>query len=410
MPMPQPLPGSHLLPRGNGRSYGDVCLDDGGTLLDARGLDRFIAFDPSTGILRCEAGVLLGDILDLTVRHGWFLPVVPGTRWVTVGGAIANDVHGKNHHMAGSFGCHIRAFELLRSDDSRRICAPDENGEWFAATIGGLGLTGLVTWAELQLIRLPGPWLDTQTTRFGRLADFFALSAQSEPDFQYTVAWVDCTARGRALGRGIFSRANFAHTVPHQHEPGNHSLRLPITPPLSLVNAASVKVFNNCHFHWAPKALQARTQHYRPWLFPLDSIREWNRMYGSHGFFQFQCVLPPAVAPDSTAELLQRIAASGTGSFLAVLKQFGPVPSPGLLSFPRPGTTLALDFANRGDPTLNLLDQLDDVVAAAGGAVYPAKDARMTGERFRQYFPAWRKFMGFIDPTISSSFWRRVMQ
>lgn len=407
-----PLPSfaEHALPRGNGRSYGDVCLDDGGTLLDARGLDRFIAFDPATGVLRCEAGVLLGTILDLFVPQGWFLPVVPGTRFITVGGAIANDVHGKNHHAVGSFDCHVRCFELLRSDGTRRICSSQENADWFAATVGGLGLTGLVTWAELQLRPVPGAWFDTETRRFDRLDDFFELSAQSEHDFEYTVAWVDCTTRGSALGRGIFSRGNHCAAPQAAKPPHEGSLRVPVTPPFSLVNGPTLRAFNWQHFHRAPKVMQRSLQHYRPWLFPLDGIRDWNRMYGPRGFLQYQCVLPPLAASDGVRELLDRIAGSGTGSFLAVLKQFGAIRSPGLLSFPRPGTTLALDFANQGPATFELLDRLDEVVAAAGGAVYPAKDARMSGERFRGYFPAWRQFSEFIDPAFSSGFWRRVMQ
>lgn len=407
-----PLPkfDGHALPRGNGRSYGDVCLDDGGTLLDARGLDRFIAFDRDTGVLRCESGVLLGTILESFVPRGWFLPVVPGTRFVTVGGAIGNDIHGKNHHAVGSFGCHLRALELLRSDGTRRICTLRDHADWYAATIGGLGLTGLITWAELQLRSVPGAWFTTETQRFGHLDDFFELSAQSEHEFEYTVAWVDCTARGSELGRGVFSRGNHAPAPPHAHPPRNGKLHMPITPPVSLVNKPSLRAFNALYFQRAPKTVQYAPRHYRPWLFPLDGIGEWNRMYGPRGFLQYQCELPPDAARDGVRELLDRIAASGTGSFLAVLKQFGTIASPGLLSFPRPGTTLALDFANRGPATFELLGKLDDTVAAAVGAVYPAKDARMSGERFRQYFPVWRQFKDFIDPAFSSGFWRRVMQ
>ncbi|HSX59193.1 MAG TPA: FAD-binding oxidoreductase, partial [Tahibacter sp.] len=207
-----PLPAfdGTALPRGNGRSYGDSCLNDGGTLLCARGLDRFIAFDAATGVLRCEAGTLLAEILDLVVAQGWFLPVTPGTKFVTVGGAIANDVHGKNHHVAGCFSEHVRGFELLRSDGSRRWCSPSENADWFAATVAGLGLTGLITQAELQLRRVRSPWLSAETHRFGSLSEFFALSAASERDYEYTVAWIDCAARERTLGRGHFIRANHA--------------------------------------------------------------------------------------------------------------------------------------------------------------------------------------------------------
>lgn len=405
-----PLPSfaGHGLPRGNGRSYGDVCLDDGGTLLDARGLDHFIAFDPVTGVLRCEAGVLFGTILELFVPRGWFLPVVPGTRFVTVGGAIANDVHGKNHHLVGSFGCHVRAFELLRSDSSRIACTPHDNPDWYAATIGGLGLTGLITWVELQLKPVPGAWFDTESIRFPGLDAFFELSAESERDYEYTVAWVDCTSGGTKLGRGIFSRGQHAAAPAGASAPRTGRLRVPVTPPFSLVNRPSLHAFNALYFHRAPETPHRVSRHYLPWLFPLDGIREWNRMYGPHGFLQYQCLLPPETARDGVRELLERIAASGTGSFLAVLKQFGSIRSPGLLSFSRAGTTLALDFANRGRNTFELLDRLDDSVAAAGGVVYPAKDARMSGERFRKYFPAWRDFSNFIDPAFSSGFWRRV--
>ncbi|WP_257388724.1 FAD-binding oxidoreductase, partial [Tahibacter caeni] len=207
-----PLPdfSGTALPHGNGRSYGDSCLNSGGNLLCTRGLDRFIAFDAERGVLRCEAGVLLGEILDLVVGQGWFLPVTPGTKYVTVGGAIANDVHGKNHHVNGCFSEHVNGFELLRSDGSRRWCSAQENADWFAATAGGLGLTGLITWAELRLQRVRGPWLNAETHRFGSLAEFFALSAAAERDYEYTVAWIDCAARGAAAGRGHFICANHA--------------------------------------------------------------------------------------------------------------------------------------------------------------------------------------------------------
>lgn len=399
-----------LLPRGNGRSYGDVCLSDGGTLLDARGLDRFISFDAGTGLLRCESGVLLGSILDLCVPRGWFLPVVPGTRFVTVGGAIANDVHGKNHHVAGSFGGHVRAFELLRSDGNRRVCTPTACADWFAATLGGLGLTGFITWVELQLRRVPGPWFDTEQVRFDRLEDFFTLSEESEPAFEYTVAWVDCTASGSHLGRGLFSRGNHVAAMPAAREPRPRRLRVPATPPFPLVNRLSLRAFNTLYFRHTPRRPSHRRRHYRPWLFPLDGIRDWNRMYGPRGFLQYQCVLPPAAARAGVSELLGCIARARTGSFLAVLKRFGNARSCGLLSFPRPGTTFALDFANEGTRTFQLLDRLDAIVAEAGGAVYPAKDARMSADHFRQYFPAWRTFSRFVDPAFSSGFWRRVTQ
>ena len=207
-----PLPRVHgtLLPFGQGRSYGDCCLNDGGTLLETSRLDRFIELDQGRGVLRCEAGVRIADILALTVPRGWFLPVVPGTQLVSVGGAIANDIHGKNHFRAGTFGRHVRALELLRSTGERAACSPRENPELFAATVAGLGLTGLVTWAELRLRRIPSPWVLQETIPFQNVDAFFELSARSDATHEYTVAWIDCLARGDSLGRGLFHRGNHA--------------------------------------------------------------------------------------------------------------------------------------------------------------------------------------------------------
>jgi len=399
------------LPYGNGRSYGDSCLNDGGVLLHTRGTDRLIAFDPRTGVLTCESGVLFAEILDLVVTQGWFLPVTPGTRYVTIGGAIANDVHGKNHHRAGSFGHHLLAFELLRSDGSRLRCSPTENAEWFAATLGGLGLTGLITWASVQLRRISSPAMVVESHKFGSLPEFFALSKVANQDDEYVVAWIDCVARGSSLGRGLLSSGNHAPASAETRIAGKKGrLRIPVTPPLSLINPLSLRAFNALYYHRQRQQVSRTIAHYEPYFYPLDSIGEWNRIYGPRGFLQYQCVIPPAVAETVTTALVKAISASGKGSFLAVLKQFGELPSLGMLSFPRPGTTLALDFPNEGERTHSLLDRLDDMVAEAGGAVYPAKDARMPGHRFRQYFPAWESFSRFIDPRFSSSFWRRVTE
>ncbi len=401
-----PAIAGEVLPRGNGRSYGDSCLADGGTLLDVRGLDRFIAFDPSTGRLACEAGVLLGDILELTVPKGWFLAVTPGTRLVTVGGAIANDVHGKNHHRRGSFGNHVLRFELLRSDGRRILCGPDLEPDWFCSTVGGLGLTGLVTWAELQLIRVEGPWLDVETLRFPDLDAFFALAAESDRSHDYTVAWIDCLARGQDLGRGLFMRANHAPTPSGKHEAPRGARRVPFTPPVSPVNRLTLRAFNELYYRF-PRSRHS-IQHYLTYFYPLDSILDWNRLYGQRGFVQYQCVVPPGSAPAALRRILDLIAADGQGSFLSVLKLFGTMPGCGLLSFPRPGATLALDFPFRGEPTLGLLDRLDRVVMDAGGGVYPAKDARMSGEVFGRTFPDWEKLESMRDPKVMSAFWRRV--
>jgi FAD/FMN-containing dehydrogenase len=403
----EPLPAAGpILAFGNGRSYGDVCLNAGGTLLATRGLDRFVSFDASTGILECEAGVLLSDVIALTLPQGWFPAVTPGTALVTVGGAIANDVHGKNHHRAGTFAHHVLEFQLHRSDGQLLRCAPDQNADWFGATVGGLGLTGLITTARLRLRRVPGPWILGDSQRFGNLQEFFELAAQSDAAYEYTVAWLDCAASGSRLGRGVFMRGNHG---PHDAQPPRErTLRFPVTPPVSPVTGLSVRLFNELYYH-RPAAQQSNAiWHYQPFLFPLDRLLDWNRLYGPRGFFQYQCVLPGTEATTALREMLRLIALSRQGSFLVVLKQFGSLPSLGLLSFPRPGVTLALDFPNRGEPTLRLLESLDAITRSVGGAVYPAKDARMSAHSFQQYFPAWRQLRDYIDPEFSSSFWRRV--
>lgn len=406
-----PLPAfdGTALPRGNGRSYGDSCLNPGGSLLDATGLDHFLAFDPAAGVLRCEAGVSLDAIIQLVLPQGWFLPVTPGTRYVTVGGAIANDVHGKNHHRTGSFGHHVRSFELLHSDGSRRTCLPGDG--WFEATIGGLGLTGLITWAEIQLRRVPGSVLEAENIRFGTLDEFFDLSAQSAQHHEYSVAWIDCLATGKARGRGHFTRADHAPALPAERPcaPAPR-LTIPFTPPLSLVNRLSLRPFNTAYYWRQLAARKRQVVHLLPFFYPLDGIRNWNRMYGPAGFLQYQCVLPPEQARAGIDDLLAEIARSGTGSFLAVLKEFGDKPSIGMLSFPRPGTTLALDFPNTGHEVLRLLDRLDRVVDEAGGAVYPAKDARLGPASFKRAYPRWQDLGAFLDPRFSSGFWRRVTE
>lgn len=409
-----PLPAFEgtALPRGNGRSYGDSCLNPDGTLLCTLGLDRFIHFDPANGLLRCEAGVTLDQIIDLVLPCGWFLPVTPGTRFVTVGGAIANDVHGKNHHRTGSFGHHVRAFELLRSDGSRRLCtAHDDSEGWFAATVGGLGLTGMLTWAELQLRRVPGPTLEVENIRFGTLDEFFDLSACSAASHEYSVAWIDCLAGGRRRGRGHFTRADHARALGGERprEPGG-GLAMPFTPPLSLVNKLSLRPFNALYYWRQPARSRRLSSHLLPFFYPLDGIANWNRMYGPAGFLQYQCVLPPASARNGTDALLAEISRSGQGSFLAVLKEFGEQPSPGMLSFPRPGTTLALDFPNTGPGLFRLLARLDRIVDEAGGALYAAKDARMPADSFQRAYHRWQAFAAFIDPRFSSGFWRRVTE
>ncbi len=313
------------LPFGNGRSYGDSCLNDGGLLIDTRGLDRFVSFDEATGRLACESGVLLAEILELVVPRGWFPCVTPGTRFVTVGGAIANDVHGKNHHVAGTFGRHVLRFELLRSDGSRCLCSREENVELFRATIGGLGLTGLIQWAEIQLRPIASPLVSVETVKFGSLDDFFALSAEADRASEYTVAWIDCLSGGAGRARGHFIKGTHAEAGAGDGARARapRPLAFPLDPPFSLVNRASLRLFNAAYYHRQVRESRRQAVHYAPFFYPLDGVEHWNRMYGRNGFFQFQCAIPPAGARDALQEMLREIAGSGQGSFLAVLKEFG---------------------------------------------------------------------------------------
>jgi hypothetical protein len=269
-------PATSVLPFGNGRSYGDSCLNIGGALLQTRSLDRFIRFDRDTGVLACEAGVLLDDILQVAVPAGWFLPVVPGTCYVTVGGAIANDVHGKNHHHAGTFGRHVRQLELLRSNGERLTCSTAENPDWFAATVGGLGLTGVVTWVELQLRRIPGPYLDVESIRFANLEEFFTLCAESVQNSEYTVAWIDCLGRGKQLGRGILQRANHVAEQAPSGPVAARKMTVPFPLPVSLVNGLSLRVFNTLHYHRQGGRQKRTSRYFRSFFFPLDSLLHWN--------------------------------------------------------------------------------------------------------------------------------------
>jgi FAD/FMN-containing dehydrogenase len=393
-----------LLAHGLGRSYGDSCLNEGRDLVECSRLDRILGFDVEHGHIQCEAGVSLSDILEIAVPRGWFLPVTPGTRFVTVGGAIANDVHGKNHHRAGTLGRHVRALELCRSDHGFIRCDPEHNADLFGATIGGLGLTGVITWAEIALKRINGPFIDIETIPFHSLSEFLTLSNESDETFEYTVAWVDCFSQKAT--RGIFFRGN------HSNQPGDAPLpggnaRVPFAFPGWVLNRYAMKMFNSAYYTRHALGKRRSVAPYRPFFYPLDAVSQWNLIYGKRGFLQYQCVISEE-SFDAFQELLGLISRSHMGSFLAVMKRFGSVPSPGMMSFPRPGLTLALDFAMQGAPTLRLLDQLDKVVVRNGGAVYPAKDARMSPGTFEASFPNWQGFQEFIDPKLSSSFWRRV--
>jgi FAD/FMN-containing dehydrogenase len=397
---------------GMGRSYGDSCLLSDGVMIRTQGLNKLIQFDRVKGILRAEAGVTLSEILDLVVPEGWFLPTSPGTRFVTLGGAIANDIHGKNHHGAGAIGCHVRKFCLSRSDGSCLVCAPGENEQLFAATIGGLGLTGLILWVEIQLTRTPSAWLNVELIPFTGVREFMSLSEESANEWEHTVAWFDAAARGKDFARGIYIRGNFSAEGLGEKEPykvhGPPGLCVPFTLPNFTLNSFSVKAFNSLYFHRVPRSGKKLLQHYEPFFYPLDAVDGWSKIYGRRGFFQYQSVTPEAAGVDPLEEMARAISASGEASFLAVLKTFGPRPSPGLLSFPKAGITLALDFPNRGQTTSRLFERLDAIVRAANGRLYPAKDSRMSAEDFRHGYPGLKDFLAQVDPAFCSDFWKRV--
>lgn len=398
--------GSHPgVAHGMGRSYGDACLNPKGTLWVTTGLDHLIAFDDSTGCLVCEAGVLLRDIQRLVIPRGWILPVTPGTQLVTVGGAIANDVHGKNHHVLGSFGDHVQSLTLIRTDGKVIQCGPNDQTDWFAATVGGLGLTGVITQAEIQLRRVAGPWLDTETVPYANLNEFFRLADDSEANWEHTVSWIDCITGGG--GRGLFMRGNPTNAG-DRPAPQGRKLTMPV-PPVSLVNRLSLRPFNMAYYHLKKWQAGRAITHYEPFFYPLDNLLEWNRMYGPKGFFQYQSVVPREVGQDAVQAMLKEIARSGDGSFLAVLKTFGNRQPVGMLSFPQPGVTLALDFPNHGDRTHKLFERLDAIVREAKGRLYPAKDARMPRELFEAGYPRLAEFKKYRDPGISSSLSRRLM-
>lgn len=391
---------------GSGMSYGDSCLAASDHVLALRPLDRFLQADWQTGVLRAEAGVTLEAILQAAIPHGWFLPVTPGTKYATLGGAIANDVHGKNHHRRGTFGCHVRQFGLLRSDRGAVVCSPQQESALFAATIGGLGLAGIIEWAEIQLVRIRSSTINCTQQRFGNLDDFFALSAELDHQHEFCVSWIDCMANGSALGRGIYMAGDFADSGALTVD-ARRKFSVPFTPPLSLVNPLAVRLFNQLYWRRASARRQTTSMGYDSFFYPLDAMLHWNRVYGPRGFQQYQALIPEHNARTGVAELLKAVAQSGAGSVPAVLKRCGDMPSPGLLSFPQAGITLALDFRNTNN-LQPLFARLDAIVREAGGRLYPAKDAHMGGEDFRRMYPQWSQLNALRDPQLLSRFWQRV--
>jgi FAD/FMN-containing dehydrogenase len=401
--------GLTTLAYGAGLSYGDSGLAASDRVLHTVGLDRFIAADWHTGRVTAQSGVTFEQMLAVAIPRGWYLPVSPGTKYVTLGGAIANDVHGKNHHRHGTLGRHIVRLCVRRSDRAPVVCSPTDEIALFRATIGGLGLTGLIEWAEVQLMPIRSSRIRSVTQRFDTLDEFFALSATLDLQHEFCVSWIDCGATGRSLGRGVYMAGDFADEGPLEVAHPRR-LTMPVTPPVSLVNRATVRGFNALYWRRATRTPSVRTGSYEPFFYPLDSVLQWNRIYGPAGFQQYQCVIPEASARDGVAALLREIAASGLGSPLAVLKRCGDLPSPGLLSFPMAGTTLALDFPQTERLTRQVFPRLDAVVREAGGRLYPAKDAHMSARDFQSSYPAWTTVESLRDPQLLSRFWKRVTQ
>jgi FAD/FMN-containing dehydrogenase len=388
---------SGIVARGNGRAYGDAAIGETTTLL-ARPLDRMRRFEAETGRLTVEAGVLLSDILDAFVPRGFFPPVVPGTKLVTVGGMIAADVHGKNHHRDGGFGDHVEELTLAMPSGERWRCSRDENPELFAATIGGMGLTGVILDATFRLKRIESGWLRQRTLVAEDLAGAFA-ALEETSSATYSVAWIDCLAKGAKLGRSLIYAAEHASAEEvatlrpgaplfAKGKPGR--LGVPLDLPAFTLNSLSVAAFNELYFRrGAAKAGDPALVHWDPYFFPLDGVGNWNRIYGGHGFVQHQCVIPAESAKPVLAEILGRFARAGKASFLAVLKQLGP--SSGTISFGMAGYTLALDL-QVSDEVFTLLDEIDGLVVAAGGRLYLAKDARQSRATFEAGYPGLAAF------------------
>lgn len=372
-----------LIARGNGRGYGDCALNSGSTV-EMRRFNRMLAFDPHSGQLVTQAGVLLADVIATFLPRGWFPAVTPGTRFVTIGGMVAADVHGKNHHRDGSFGAFVDWIDILTADGTIRRCSRELKPDLFGWTIGGMGLTGVILRVAFRLRPVETGWIRQTTLMAADLEATMALF-ERHASASYSVAWIDCLAGKRRLGRSVLSLGEHAalDELPPARRPGpfdiprRAALNMPFAPPFSPINTASIKAFNTAY--WFANSLKQgdRLVDWDSFFYPLDAVYNWNRIYGRRGFMQFQCVIPPADAQVGLARLLGAIRQSGQGSFLAVLKRFGPGSGP--VSFPMEGYTLALDFPVSA-ANLALMDSLDKIVLDHGGRFYLAKDSRMTAQ------------------------------
>jgi decaprenylphospho-beta-D-ribofuranose 2-oxidase len=387
-----------FVPRGNGRAYGDAAIGMTSCLC-LRKLDRFCRFDETSGQLTVESGVLLADIIAEYLPRGFFPPVVPGTKLVTIGGMIAADVHGKNHHCAGSFGEHVESLSLALPSGKAVMCSKAEYPDLFEATIGGMGLTGTILQATFRLPRVETGWIKQHTIVAGDLAAALAILSKHD-DASYSTAWIDCLAKGSALGRSLIYLGEHATNVdvetlkpgaPRTPPPRTRRLSVPLDLPHFTLNSWSVAAFNEIYYRKgissAGKPFLNETDSF---FFPLDSVQDWNRIYGRRGFLQHQSVVPAERAHAAFGEILGRVAKRGNASFLAVLKKLG-ASSRGLMSFPSPGFTLALDLAI-DNGIFEFLDDLDRLIAAAGGRLYLAKDARQSRATFEAGYPNLVKF------------------
>jgi len=383
--------------RGLGRSYGDSALNEGqGVILQTR-RSRFLDLDERAGLLECQAGVTLSEIIDHLLPRGWFLPTTPGTQHVTLGGAIAADVHGKNHHQHGSLGNAIERLRLLIASGEILTCSREENSDVFWATIGGMGLTGIILDARFRLRPVETAYCNVHERRTGDLDETLELFSQQDQSYDYSVAWIDCLARGARLGRSVVMLANDARLdqLPGELQPAALELprrwnkSVPFTMPGFVLNPLSVKAFNAVYY--ARHGNSNRLVDFRSFFYPLDTIRHWNRVYGRRGFVQYQAFFPRETSRAGLIELLGKIAHSRRASFLAVLKSSGPA-TPGHLSYLYPGHTLALDFPYQGQATERLFQQLDKILLKHGGRLYMAKDAVTNAQTFAAMYPRLAEF------------------
>ncbi len=394
---------SPLLPRGLGRAYGDAAVPAaaGGLVIETARADRILAFDSASGRLTCEAGLSLAEILRVFVPRGWFPPVTPGTRFVTVGGCVASDVHGKNHHRDGSFGGFVERLSILTADGGSVVCGPSEERPLFLATVGGMGLTGLIADVTLRMRPVESPWMVVETRPAAAIEAMVDGLRASAAEWPYTVGWIDAFARGAALGRGVLIRGRHATREEAGERPirARPSLRIPFDAPAWLLNPALMRLFNRL-YAWRHGAGEGKLVHFDRFFYPLDAVGDWNRLYGARGFLQYQCVLPTASGTAPLRGVLETLARRDAASFLAVIKDFGSA-SDAYLSFPMAGTTVSLDLPYRGRPTEELVHDLNARVADAGGRVYLAKDAVTRPDDFAAMVPRlseWKAVRDRWDP------------